>query len=1041
MAHRVFFAGLAGLLGICGVLAPVNTGLAQAAGLPDCVVNVAADLPACISSVGSGDSITIRIAADVSFTNLAVAAGASVTITSDEAVPYELTRTSTTGFGFTVNSSASLTLTNITVTGSTVAGTATAGSLVYVNGGTLTVGAGATLQGNTVTGGAAATGVGGAVRAASGATVNITDGAVITGNSASYNGGGIYLTSNSILNMTGSSVAGNTAANGGGIYTNSAASFSITDSTIVDNRASAIGGGIYSATNGTATDLRTLTIANSTIGTNEQPNTAGTTGGGIQVSNYTDLVVTDSSVQANTAGTNGGGIYVGTYSSLSLTGSSVQANTAGTSGGGVYVGTNSSGVTLDSTTVAGNFSAQAVNGAGGGVHVGSGTVDSPAVVTLRNGSQITDNSTGYKADGTATGFTGSGGGIYAVNYVLISLQDTAQVNGNVSKTNGGGIYVGTNAVITFATAATISGNTAGSDGGGVMIRSGTVSLEGTTEVSGNTAAGDGGGVWVAYSNLGSLDVGPDVVFSDNSASRSSEVIAPVDQPTYDTHVLAPASAWTAGFTQGYNNFDISYLAPAATVIFQDDADHDYTQLDEQTVLQGETVTDPGSTFPSHPGEHIVGWQQVIQVCEADDPDTVDVDESLNCHEVVDDDFFDFTTPVTEDMILRAVWGKVGPPHLDPAGPAVVAPDQAGQSITLDNPLTTDTDNGVTPVSCTIDPDPVPGATVNVDENGLVSFTATEPGVYEFDVTCTDSSFQVTNTVTDKVTVVGPPHLDPADDQTVLPGAPVTFDNDLKVDPNLTYDQCTVGVTPPLPGATADKPGITVDEHGVVSVTAPDAPGVYEISVTCTDSHQQVSNTVTNKLTVAEPPTRSQPGISVVKQPFLVEPADGNGLGDVGENVFFTIEVENTGNVTFYWVWVNDSMADLTLDCGQGVVNGQITLSPSNKIICTTSHHTITAEDVTNGLTNTALVTGQTSNVKPSSSGNNAGGNVLGSNTVEVPMNNAPETPGTPETPTVQTGGQTVGYIPLWPGLAVAAGLLAVGGWRLLRRRQAEAVSN
>jgi hypothetical protein len=78
------------------------------------------------------------------------------------------------------------------------------------------------------------------------------------------------------------------------------------------------------------------------------------------------------------------------------------------------------------------------------------------------------------------------------------------------------------------------------------------------EISGNTAKGDGGGVWVDEKNLSGLFVSSGVVFSNNQASaaynrKSNHDIVYVKQ-------VGEKITWTTPFTQGYNNYDISYTS-------------------------------------------------------------------------------------------------------------------------------------------------------------------------------------------------------------------------------------------------------------------------------------------------------------------------------------------------------------------------------------------------------------------------------------------------------------------------------------------------
>ena len=102
-----------------------------------------------------------------------------------------------------------------------------------------------TIDGLTLTGGSAA-GNGGAIQADTSGTLTISD-SVVSENTASIRGGGIYNTSN-IFNLIGGTVSGNSAvSDGGGIFSNTnltGGKTTITNSTISGNTANA-GGGVF----------------------------------------------------------------------------------------------------------------------------------------------------------------------------------------------------------------------------------------------------------------------------------------------------------------------------------------------------------------------------------------------------------------------------------------------------------------------------------------------------------------------------------------------------------------------------------------------------------------------------------------------------------------------------------------------------------------------------------------------------------------------------------------------------------------------------
>ena len=93
---------------------------------------------------------------------------------------------------------------------------------------------------------------GGGIIAGKGARLTISEGTLITENTAAGNGGGIYLCEQVYFTIEGGSITGNTAVDGAGIYTNNTTGGSgfmgagvMTGGTISDNNASGNGGGVF----------------------------------------------------------------------------------------------------------------------------------------------------------------------------------------------------------------------------------------------------------------------------------------------------------------------------------------------------------------------------------------------------------------------------------------------------------------------------------------------------------------------------------------------------------------------------------------------------------------------------------------------------------------------------------------------------------------------------------------------------------------------------------------------------------------------------
>ena len=124
--------------------------------------------------------------------------------------------------------------------------------------------------------------------------------------------------------MTNSTVSGNSASyDGGGIFSRESRElFTLTNSTVSGNSAGHDGGGIYSG--------GSLILTNSTV----SGNSAGHDGGGINSGAGSLTTLTNSTISGNSAVRRGGGIHF-YYSTLKLTGSTLSGNSAA-SGGGIF---------------------------------------------------------------------------------------------------------------------------------------------------------------------------------------------------------------------------------------------------------------------------------------------------------------------------------------------------------------------------------------------------------------------------------------------------------------------------------------------------------------------------------------------------------------------------------------------------------------------------------------------------------------------------------------------------------------------------------
>jgi parallel beta-helix repeat protein len=238
-----------------------------------------------------------------------------------------LSNNGTTGTGGGIKSSGNLTISNSSVLGNTGGGidcgatTTISGSTVSQNSG----GQGAgiinhsngtmNLTGCTVSHNTATRGAGGIDNQG---TLTISGGSTISDNTSPDSAGGIH-NLNGTLTITGSSLLRNSGVNGGGVYTEGGrAVVNINGgSTLSNNSASGNGGGIYVYSG-------SLTVDGSTIGGSPSfANSAGLAGGGIYVNTYATVTVQNSSTITGNTAPVGSGADVYNQGTLYLDASSI----------------------------------------------------------------------------------------------------------------------------------------------------------------------------------------------------------------------------------------------------------------------------------------------------------------------------------------------------------------------------------------------------------------------------------------------------------------------------------------------------------------------------------------------------------------------------------------------------------------------------------------------------------------------------------------------------------------------------------------------
>lgn len=294
-------------------------------------------------------------------------------------------------------------------------------------------------------------------------TFVMTDGTI--GNNSSNGGGGIYLTQNSAFTMSGGNITGNDAVAGGGIYAIDGGSIELYDgATISGNEATDAGGGIEVNSSTSVFKMHGGTISNNEV--------AGGNGGGVLITDALSVAIEGGTISGNTADRLGGGVYIGGSAPFSMKKVNITGNKAA-AGGGIYFA-NGNTVDIYSGAVSNNVASVAGGGvemnSSTGVFNMRGGVISGNKVTGGNGGGVLISAAasvnvmaGTINDNTASG---SGGGIYIGGNTAFSVQG-GEITDNKSATNGGGVYVVATATLTMSDGE-ITGNTATLEGGGVF---------------------------------------------------------------------------------------------------------------------------------------------------------------------------------------------------------------------------------------------------------------------------------------------------------------------------------------------------------------------------------------------------------------------------------------------------------------------------------------------------------------------------------------------------------------------------------------------
>lgn len=276
-------------------------------------------------------------------------------------------------------------------------------------------------------------------------TVIVNEGAVISGNKAETNCGGLMLVGKeSVLTLNGGTITGNSAKNGGGVLAQGASTVNMKGGKITGNKASVGGGGMYISAD------TTLNMEGGAISNNDSENN----GGGMLVQRgYAKF--TGGTISGNTATTAAGVYFAGGKADIYNV--SITGNTARKNCGGVLLGANvytKNGVKLTATPV----------------------------VTMHGGS--IERNAAPKANA---------GGVLVQSKDSLFVMKGGSISNNTCSVGGGGIYAAGDTKIQI-TGGTISGNEA-KQGGAIFCHRSDITVTGG-KLCNNTATGAGGAMYI-----------------------------------------------------------------------------------------------------------------------------------------------------------------------------------------------------------------------------------------------------------------------------------------------------------------------------------------------------------------------------------------------------------------------------------------------------------------------------------------------------------------------------------------------------------------
>lgn len=376
------------------------------------------------------------------------------------------------------------------------------------------------LNGGTITGNSAKNG--GGVLAQTSSTVNFSGGK-ITGNKASVGGGGMYISVDTKLNMTGGIIEKNDATNNGGGMLVQRGIATIKGGSISGNTATTAAG-VYFA--GAKADIYNISITGNTAGKNCGGMMLGAneyTQNGVKMTAKPVVNMYNGTISGNAAPkANAGGVLLQSKgSTLNLKGGAISNNTCAVGGGAIYVAKDSI-LNMTGGTMTGNEAKQAgaifcqkgeANITGGKIYGNKATALAGALLVNGDIGVMTVKNVDIHSN-TAP----SAGAVEAQNFGTINMEN-CKVRDNSSVNMAGGIYIDKVSFGNLKDVQIYNNNCTDGGGGGMALAVGATVKADNITVENNRATGIGGGIY----NRGRLELNGSVVRANSTTGNGGGI--------------------------------------------------------------------------------------------------------------------------------------------------------------------------------------------------------------------------------------------------------------------------------------------------------------------------------------------------------------------------------------------------------------------------------------------------------------------------------------------------------------------------------------